>query len=323
MDWSRSNERELRPLGIGEVLDRAVTLSVRYFVPLAVVYVVIAVPQGILRYFAGQSLTRFMTIFASQMQTRGTLGRPADPSLLAHQLAAASPPSGWVVFVWLFAFGDQPARGRGSHRNEQRRLSRPFGRSFGDAYRVAFARYVSLLGVNLIFIVAAIFLYVVVVLVVVLLAFGVGSLYVFSHPLGFAIGIPLGLAFLLVSIAFAVVIALALQVAYFTCVIERASSARAFSLAVSRVFGKIGLPRALLFGAAYLAISLVLYLVALAGELALTSFLHSEAAAAAYVAVVGIVSAIFATAFVCVFYYDLRVREEGYDLQLAAANVLR
>ena len=322
MDGSRGSERELRPLGIGEVLDRAVTLSVRYFVPLAVVYVVIAVPQGILDFFAGQSLSRFLVTFVSTMQTHTTHGRPANPSLLAHQFAAAAPPSGLVVGVYVFAFAISPlAVAALIEMSSADYLGRTT--SFANAYRIAFARYVALLGVNLIFIVAGIFLYVAFVLIFVLLALGIASLYVFSHPLGLAIGIPLGIALVLAAIAFAVVIALTVQVAYFTCVIEGAPSARAFSLAISRVFGKIGLPRALLFGAAYFAISVALYLVARAGEFGFMSLVHSDVAAAAYVAAVGIVSAIFATAFVCVFYYDLRVREEGYDLQLAAQNVLR
>jgi hypothetical protein len=263
-----------------------------------------------------------MTVFASEITAQTASGKRGDPQVLAHQLAAASPPSGWVAVFWLFAFLISPlAVAALVEMTSALYFGRPT--SFAQAYRAAFARYLPLLGVNLIFIVSGVFLYVVFVFITILLGLGVAFLYVFSHPLGFAIGIPLGLALTVGALGFAVVVALALQVAYFTCVIERASSAGAFSTAISRVFGKIGLPRALSFGAAYLAIAIVLYFVALGGDLGFTSLLHSDIAAAAYVEVVGIVSSIFATAFVCVFYYDLRVREEGYDLQLAAENVLR
>ena len=288
MEPTPGREYNLRQLGIGEVLDRAVTLCVRFFVPLAVVYVVFAIPQGIVQYFAGRGFSRLLTAFTAAVQTQVATGRPADPAKLAHDLAGSPAPSGWIGLAWIVVFLVSP-----------------------------------LIGLNLLFALSGSVLYVVFLFVVVLLSLGVAFLYVFSHPLGFIVGIPLALVLLASVIAFAVVVTLAIQVSYFTCVIERATPVRSFTASLSRVFGKIGLPRALLFGAAYLAIALGIGLVALIGEVTVTSVFHSDVAAVTYATLLRLLTAIFATAFVCIFYFDLRVREEGYDLQLAAQNVLR
>jgi hypothetical protein len=312
MELTPERERTLRPLGIGEVLDRAVTLCVRFFVPLAVVYVVFAIPQGIVQFFAGRGFTRLMSVFTAAVQTQVATGRPADPAKLAHQLAGSPVPSGWLGLAWVLIFVVAPlAAAALVEMTAADYLGRPS--SFAAAYRTALNCWLPLIGVNLLFALAGIFLYFAFALVVVLLGLGIGFLYVLSHPL----------ALLLAFIAFAVIATLALQVSYFACVIERASPVRAFSTSISRVFGAIGLPRALLFGAAYLAILLGIGLVALVGEVTVTGLLHSDVAAVTYSTLLRIVTAVFTTAFVCIFYFDLRVREEGYDLQLAAQDVLR
>jgi hypothetical protein len=321
MEATPSADRELRPLGIGEVLDRAVTLCVRFFVPLAVVYVVFAVPQGVIQYFAGRSFARLFLILTQTLRTQGTRGTPADPTLLAHQLAALPAPSGWTLGAWVLVILLAPlALGALVSMTAQDYLGR--ASSFAQAYRTALDRWLPLIGVIAIFIVAGIFLYVAFAFVLTLVGFGIAFLYVFSHPLGLAIGIPLAIAVVLATLAFVLVAVLALQVAYFTCVIERASPIGAFVSSLARVFGGIGFPRALLFGGAYLAIAIGVGVVALVGELATMSFLHSEVAAQAYATLLRLVAAIFTTAFACIFYFDLRVREEGFDLQLAAQEVL-
>ena len=322
MELTPGPQRNLRPLGIGEVLDRAVTLCVRFFVPLAVVYVVFAVPQGIVQYFAGRGITRLISTFTAAVQTQVATGRPADPEKLAHDLAGSPAPGGWIGLAWALIFVVAPlAVAALVEMTAADYLGRPS--SFSQAYRTALDRWVPLIGLNLLFALSGFVLYLVFALVVVLLGLGIGFLYVFSHPLGLIVGIPVALVLILGVVAFAVIVTLALQVSYFTCVIERATPVRSFTTSLSRVFGGIGLPRALLFGAAYLAIALGIGLVALVGEVTVTSLLHSDVAAVTYATLLRIVTAIFTTAFVCIFYFDLRVREEGYDLQLAAQDVLR
>ena len=53
MDVSPGVPTTLRPLGLGELLDRAVTLCVRNFWPLAAIYVGFAVLVEVLQFLGG------------------------------------------------------------------------------------------------------------------------------------------------------------------------------------------------------------------------------------------------------------------------------
>ena len=46
---------ELRPLGFGEIFDRAITLYIRNFVPFALIVGVMIVPLAVLQYFVDAS----------------------------------------------------------------------------------------------------------------------------------------------------------------------------------------------------------------------------------------------------------------------------
>ncbi|HEY9180348.1 MAG TPA: hypothetical protein VIO32_06480, partial [Candidatus Baltobacteraceae bacterium] len=43
----------LRPLTMGEIFDRAITLYVRNFVPFSLIVLVVVVPSAVMQYFAG------------------------------------------------------------------------------------------------------------------------------------------------------------------------------------------------------------------------------------------------------------------------------
>ena len=95
----------LRPLGIGEILDRAVTLSVRYFVPLALIWAVYAVPFAVLAYFfAGDTARMINTMIATLSKANGA----TDPNTLAQQLSANQPASAWLPLYFLFSLAMYP-----------------------------------------------------------------------------------------------------------------------------------------------------------------------------------------------------------------------
>ena len=124
----------------------------------------------------------------------------------------------------------------------------------------------------------------------------------------------------LVIVALALVVALAIQMSYFACVVERLPFITAFARGLSRVFNKVGLRRAFLVGLAYVAIFLGVYFVTVAGQAVLYGLVRSNVAGSAYSTLVEVATAAFSTAFIAIFYFDLRVREEGLDLQVAAAG---
>ena len=310
----------LRPLKLGEILDRAVTLTVRYFVPLASIYVVFAIPLAVVQYFASRDFARFMTEVTSAIGVQASGGKPVDPNVLMRHLAGASGPSGWTTAMFALLFFVGPlATAALTYAIAAYYEGRPV--TFGSAYRVGLARWLPLIGINLLYVAAALALYVAVVMIGVILAFGLVFITQFAHAVGIALAVLAGAAALL-AVALAGALGLvALQTSYFTSVVEGAGVVRSFARGVTRVFGRLGFGRALLVAAAYLAVGLGLVVVNLAGDALLAGLLRSAIAAEAFSAVLRIVSVAFLGAFVGVLYFDMRVREEGYDLELAAQAV--
>ncbi len=307
----------LRPLGLGELLDRAVTLCVNNFVPLSLIFLVYAIPLGIVQYFATKDVTSFLHMFTDALQAQAGGGKAADPTTLQRALAAAPPLNGWygLLIVLVFFAGPLPTAAL-IEATSARYMNRPS--TFVTAYGVALVRWAALIGINLLYLLAGVFLYVVVVLAAV--ALGLALVFVTSalHWLGIAMFVLIGLAVALAGIAFFIVVALALQVSYFTCVVERAGVVTSFSRGIRRVFVGVGLRRSLLVGVAFFAIAIAIGIVSAIGEAALFAAVRSAAVGAAYATAVRIATAAFTTAFLAIFYFDLRVREEGLDLQLDA-----
>jgi hypothetical protein len=80
----------------------------------------------------------------------------------------------------------------------------------------------------------------------------------------------------------------------------------------------VGLRRSLLVGGIFIAIALGIATVSSMGELVLIGLVRSAVAGTVYETLIRIATAAFTTAYVGIFYVDLRVREEGFDLRLAA-----
>ncbi len=307
----------LRPLGVGEVLDRAVTLCVKHFVVLATIFIVYAIPFAILQFFGGRDLARLMGVLTAALGTTSAGGKAADPTRLASVLASLPPLGAWypLLLVTIFFLGPLPAAAL-----IEACAALYLGRvaSFTAAYGTALRRWPHLIVLNVLYAFAGIVLYAVLILAVVAMTLGLAAVTAAAHVLGVALAVALGLAALVAGIVFFIVASLALQVSYFTCVVERANAVTAFMLGLRRVFVGVGFVRSLLVGVAYLAIGLGVTLVTLVGESVLVGFLHSQVAGSVYSALVRLATAAFTTAFIAIFYFDLRVREEGLDLQLDA-----
>lgn len=306
-------EQTLRPLGIGEVLDRAVTLCVRHFVALASIFVVYAIPYAVVQYYATRDVSNVMSTLATVLQSPAAR---RDPHAIVDALGTTPHLNGWYPLLGMLAFfvGPLPAAAL-IVACDAFYFKRTI--SLADAYRAALGRWLPLVGVNLLFLVAGIVLYAAVVLLAIALVLAIVAATAALHALGVAFAVVIVLAVSIVALAFFVVVTLAVQVSYFTCVVEGASAIVAFSRGIGRVFGA-GLGRSLLVGIAFFAIAIGIGLVALVGESVVVGVLHNSAAGTAYSTVVRVATAAFTTAFIAIFYYDLRVREEGFDLAYAA-----
>jgi hypothetical protein len=245
-------------------------------------------------------------------------GKNADA--LSKQLSAGSDFSAWTpvlllltIFVYPLPIAALIAAAAGFY------LGKPV--SLGAAYRLALLRWPHLIGINIMYTLAGGFLYIVVILVALVFGLGIGLIYAIAATAGITIGIIVAVIFLLVAIGFAILATLAVQMSYFGCVLEGQNLAEAFISGLRRVFVGIGLRRSLLVGAAFFAILIGIEIVAGVGSAVLVGVLRSIIAGTVYTTIIEVATAAFTTAFITIFYYDLRVREEALDLQIAAQAV--
>jgi hypothetical protein len=290
-------------------------------VTLSLIYVVYAIPLGIATYFAQRDLAHMLQIFTGALQTQARGGPPMDPNEIVRKMGEMQTPGAqlWSFGLLGLAFFFSPLP---TAALIEAVTAYYLGRvtSFSAAYRVALGRYLNLFGVNVLFLMVGGAAYIVLIIAGVILGLVFGLLISALHTAGIVLTVFVVAILLVLFVAFALVVTLAVQVAYFTCVIERQNLAVSFVRGLSRTFAGIGLRRSLLAGLLYVAIAIGIGIVSSAGDIVLVGLVRSEVAGAAYETLLSIATAAFTTAFMAVFYVDLRVREEGLDLRLAAEN---
>jgi hypothetical protein len=307
----------LRPLGNGELLDRAVTLCVRHFVLFALIYLVYAIPFALVQFYASHDLARTIESLSTVLQAQTHGGKTPSVDQILKGLSQGPRTNGWAALTVVLSFlvAPLPVAALISATTTSY-LGGTAG--FGQAYRVALARWPALVGLNVLYLACggAVYLVSVVFLIVVVIALTFVTVQV--RAVGIALDVVVGGMFLIAALGFGIAAALAIQVSYFTCVVERAPCITAFARGLGRVFARVGLQRALVVGVALVAIGIGIFMVSLVGQSIILGIVHSEILGTAYATLLRVATAAFTTAFVAIFYYDLRVREEGLDLQLAA-----
>ncbi len=302
---------ELRPLGAGELLDRAVTIFVRHFVPIVVVIALTLVPTTILSALAnphaGQLFSDVAAVFSS-------VGNPTASRHAAEQLSASNRNAVWAwalisftLVVRLVMWSAIVAVVAGAYAGSRVGV--------GEAYRIGLQRWFAQVVVALAFgvlggiaLVPAFVAYSLVVIVVVALAalhFVVATIVV---------GVVLGI---LVLTAFAIVsswVFMTYELASVAVVTEASNPVSAIGLALRRAFARGMKRRTIVGGLVVFAISELgtLPLFGLGALLTMTTHLD-----ALYFAVVGVGSVLLeglVAAFVLVFAVDARVRREGLDI---------
>ncbi|HET9394037.1 MAG TPA: hypothetical protein VFO29_11035 [Candidatus Rubrimentiphilum sp.] len=304
----------LRPLGIGEIFDRAVTLYVRYFVPIALITIVIVLPLTVVQYFqSGSSIAAYQQMGAVIAQANHPGRNPKVPQITNDQIP------GWIWLAALVSIILLPF----SSVAIGVALARVYEGSYPDwrqCYAAVFRRWGPMLG--------TLFLSVVIFAAFVIVGF-IGYfvlilLTIFSLRAGVGFGIAFGVLTLLFIIVWLVSLAVAqltIACALFSVVLEGLGFAEAIGRAFSRLFNRREFWRAVVTSLAIGAIYLGLSMLALAVTLAAYFLVHSPLLAAAANGLVTFVHISLLTLLAAVYYFDVRVRREGMDIQEELAQL--
>lgn len=299
---------ELRPLGFGEIFDRAVTLYIRNFVSFAGIVAVLIVPLAILQYvldtLEGPQFDAMIQILEHPERARSEhlptlLDTPGALTITVVSVLAA-------YFIWPFAL-NAVAVGVA-------RLYRGKPVEFRACYEAVLHRWlgiVAMLGVELLVLLGWYLATVVVVVVVVLIA----APFIVAVPALAAIPVIVGIFVFLAMLLLLAPLAVALAFCMYGIVIEERGVGNAIALGFARVFNRNEFWRAVLFavsaGAVVMGASLMISAISLvfifAHLIVLEVLLDSLSRAAI---------APFGVVLLAVYYFDVRIRREGYDLEV-------
>ena len=302
---------ELRPLGAGELLDRAVTIFVRYFVPIVVVLAVAIVPLVV---FEGFVSPRSGHVFSDLGRVFSSAGDPAAARAAQKVLEGDSPAFGLTAVLLLVSVCLRLLEW-GAIVTVVSNAYAGLPTTIGQAYRVGLRRWPQQLLILIVFgalgLIAAIpllILYVIVIFAVIALA----ALHLTVAT------VVVGVVGVLILIAgFAAVgswIYMTYQLAAVAVITETPNAIEAIGAGLRRGAAR-GMRRRTIVG------GLVIFLVSWAGSLPIigigllaTTLTHIDAL---YFAVLGAGSVLLEgliAAFVVVYAVDVRVRREGIDL---------
>jgi hypothetical protein len=302
---------ELRPLGAGELLDRAVTIFVRHFVPIVVVIAVTLVPLTILEALSNPHATStfndMMTVLSSANGSAASR-RAAEDLTLSNRagflafavifLAVVVRLVMWSALVYVVAAAYAGSRV-----------------TLAQAYRIGLSRWFAQIVVGLAFSIIGTVTLIPVFIAYILLVFGVVALVALHQiVLTVIVGVVFGLIVVIAAIILSSWVFMTYLLAAVAVVTERPNPISAISVALSRGLAP-GMKRRTIVG------GLVVFVVSEVGSLPLVGlgFLASGLTHvdALYFAIVGGGSVLLeglVAAFVIVFAVDVRTRREGLDL---------
>jgi len=311
----------LRPMTVGEMLDRAFTVYFKNALVLTAALVVVLVPMLVLNFLAQRDLLGMdMTMIEATMKNPAAPPPPPDFGQMMAAYATGLPYLGLTMLLATFALPfANSAIIAGISRSY---LGQPV--RLIDCYRDAFARWPHILLLAILWVVAlvigTIIAYIGLLIIVLVLAIGGGALAP-SAPgvvgvIVALIAIP-GFLWLIMS-AMQVYLAWALSFAAIT--VERVDPIIAFGSGFSRVFRGGAYWRSAGVATAIAGIIIVFELIAGGAVVALFYWLKIsfDSAPLALSAFGGLVSAVITPvsfAIVAMYYYDIRIRREGFDLE--------
>ena len=299
---------ELRPLGFGGIFDRAVTLYIKNFVAFVAIVMVMIVPLAVSQYaidLASQpQYDAMIWIFEHPGATPSRVPTVFDSRESVIALIATFLISAFLAPFVMNAVAVGVAR---VYRG------RPV--EFRACYETVLRRWKQILGVVGMEILVLLGWYVATVVVLVLGALAIVAIARAIAPLGIllgTIGILAGLALMLLTLA---PIALSLQFAMYAAVIEERGVAESMHLGFTRIFNHIEFWRAVLFA---IAAGVIMFGASTMFSLAaiLLGVMHLTWLEDIVQTIPSAVITPFGIVLLAIYYFDVRIRNEAYDLEV-------
>jgi hypothetical protein len=146
----------------------------------------------------------------------------------------------------------------------------------------------------------------------------IAALIAVSNGVGLVIGVVIGLIMVLTLFAFIGMLLLAWELSFISIAVEESHPVRAAGRALQRTFSQAIFIRSLVVGLVLIVLYLVFGFMATAVESITANITHINALAAVIDAVIDLLFGGLLTCYYVAYWFDLRVRREGYDLALAA-----
>lgn len=299
---------ELRPLGFGEIFDRAVTLYIRNFVPFVAIVMVLVLPLSILQYIIDRGSQPELAAMLWILQHPGQTPPSHIPTIFdsSSSIVALALSLLFSYALWPFAmnavavgvarlYGDRPV-------------------DFRACYEVVLRRWLqilALLGVQLLIFLGWYVAVILVALAVVFVAAFLGALFAGA---AFFIGFIIGIVAFIVMIPLLAPLLVALTFAMYAAVIEERGTMESLSLGFARIFNRAEFWRAMLFSVAAVAVIIgASSMFAILGLVA--AFAHLPGVQAVLEAIPRAAIAPFGVVLWAIYYFDVRIRREGFDLE--------
>jgi hypothetical protein len=295
----------LRALSIGEIFDRAITIYVRNFVVFTLIIVTLLGPLAIAQYLlVGHSTETIAQAFGQIGHPGVYTSRPVDPGAITALIAVA------LLGVVLAPFASNAvAVGVASIYSG----THP---SYTAGFAPVFKRWLPLLGTLVLNVGVGISAYIVSV-VAFFIVFAIGIFLLKSVALLGIVVLIFGGMLLLAIGLLAALLAIACTFALYAATIEDAPPGRALGEAFRRIFNMRELRKASFVGIASIAMYIGAALISVAVELLIETYVHSTLLVLTFSTILNAMLATFVTILLAVYYYDVRTRSEGLDLEVA------
>lgn len=301
----------LRPLSIGELFDRAFAIYVRNGLTFTALLFVVIVPIAIVQYFMTRDiLDAYMGIIDAAIKHS-----TASPDL-SKLAAAGNSMSSWTGLYYLLIFFALPLANAAVVSGVSRAyLGLPV--RFRACYEDAFRRWGYVLLLSLLWLAPLVVLGIVLFIFVIIVGVAIGLLSALK-TFGIVVAVIIAIAFALALIGALVAGYMAFAASFIACVLEKADPVRAFVLGFQRIFGGGLFWRSMLVALSILVIG---FGFGIGGSVIAGLVFWFTKSTFLYIAIAQVTNVIFlsfAFVLVALYYYDIRIRREGFDIQALA-----